>query len=258
VIFYHSKSWDLAVRSSSLKKNVFHSFEQNLPKYFLKHCFWYLRLLAQIYSCLLQSEKSPWTTFCPQAAQCELDLCKYITIVLDNCMPSNWARPTSKTGVWHTRNACAVGPSLNWYHPPPYGISIWFHTSLCKIYMCCYHIWVSSHQTIYMFFARMWHIIRLGTKQNTSPKTKKWKFDRAKVHVTHLWDTLIAQLHPSWRYIFLNLVVLDGIIVPKVSFLKSIFTNLYYFTSPTSNNQSSIFKILNLLFIHVVLGCIFC
>jgi hypothetical protein len=56
--FFFIKNLIFGHQKFLLNKYVFHSFEQNLPKYFLKHCFWCLRLLAEIYSqCLLQSDK---------------------------------------------------------------------------------------------------------------------------------------------------------------------------------------------------------
>jgi len=56
--FFFIKNLIFGHQQFLLNKHVFHSFEQNLPNYCLKHCFWYLRLLAQIYTqCLLQSEK---------------------------------------------------------------------------------------------------------------------------------------------------------------------------------------------------------
>jgi hypothetical protein len=83
-----------------LHKHVFHSFEQNLPKYFLKT----LLLISRTFSSNAFSMSfTEWKAhhqpaFYPQAAQCEIYFYKYKAVVPYNLAPKQDI--SSKRGMW--------------------------------------------------------------------------------------------------------------------------------------------------------------
>ncbi len=113
--------------------------------------------------------------------------------------------------------------------------------------MCCYHIQVSSHETIYLLFVRMQHI-RLGPSRTPHPKTEKWKFDRAMVHVIHLWVKLLHNfIHCYVRYTGVACAVGPSVTTSSTdfSFQNLVLWDLFEFSAGKNHLKINISHILN-------------